>query len=61
VKKAAQVRGILSRKYDTELAEGKDLDELEKLFAGLACHKAPTAKQLIRFRQNRLKKQGVGS
>lgn len=58
VQEAAQVRGMLFRKYNTKLAEGEDLDELEKLFTGLVYRKAPTPKQLVRFRQNRLKKHG---
>ncbi|RZK34466.1 MAG: hypothetical protein EOO61_13555 [Hymenobacter sp.] len=57
VNEAARVRGILFSKYNTELAEGEDLDELEKLFMNLAYRKVPTPKQLARFRQNRLKKQ----
>jgi hypothetical protein len=57
VNEAARVRGMLFSKYNTELAEGEDLDELEKLFINLTYRKAPTPKQLARFRQNRLKKQ----
>jgi hypothetical protein len=56
-KEASQVRNLLFSKYNRELAEGEDLDELEKLFVGLAYRKAPTPKQLARFRENRLKKQ----
>ena len=57
VREAVQVRSMLFSKYNIELAEGEDLDELEKLFQGLAYRKAPTPKQLVRFRENRLRKQ----
>ncbi|MBJ6107525.1 hypothetical protein JAO73_00770 [Hymenobacter sp. BT523] len=57
VNEAAQVRRMLFSKYNTELAEGEDMDELEKLFVNLAYRKAPTPKQLARFKQNRLNKQ----
>ena len=57
VNEAAQVRSILFSKYNCELAEGEELDELEKLFVGLGYRKAPTPKQLARFRENRLKKK----
>ncbi|MBT9391754.1 hypothetical protein KLP40_01150 [Hymenobacter sp. NST-14] len=56
-KEASQVRSMLFTKYNRELSEGKDLDELEKLLGDLAYRKAPTPKQLARFRENRLKKQ----
>lgn len=57
-KEAAQVRRILSSKYNSEIPEGEDQEELEKLFESLAYWKVPTPKQLARFRQNRLNKQG---
>ena len=57
VNEAAQVRSILFSKYNTELAEREDMDELEKLFVNLPYRKTPTPKQIARFRQNRLKKQ----
>lgn len=57
VNEAALVRRMLFSKYNTELAEGEDLDEVEKLLVNLAYRKAPTPKQLARFRQNRLKRQ----
>jgi hypothetical protein len=57
VNEAAEVRGMLFSKYKTELAEGEDLDELEKLLEGLAYPTSPPPKQLARFRQNRLNKQ----
>jgi hypothetical protein len=56
VNEAARVRGLLLSKYNTELAEGEDLDELDKLFINLTYRKALTPKQLARFRRNRLKK-----
>ncbi|WP_210514400.1 hypothetical protein [Hymenobacter terricola] len=57
VNEASQVRSILFSKYNRELAEGEDMDELEKMFVNLAYRKTPTPKQIARFRQNRLKKQ----
>ncbi|AII52808.1 hypothetical protein [Hymenobacter sp. APR13] len=57
VDEAAQVRSMLFSKYNGELADGEDLDELEKLLVDLTYRKAPTPKQLARFRENRLKKQ----
>jgi hypothetical protein len=56
VNEAAEVRGMLHSKYNTELAEGEDMDELEKLLEGLPYPITPTPKQLARFRQNRLNK-----
>ena len=55
--KPRSVRRMLFSKYNTELAEGEDMDELEKMFVNLPYRKAPTPKQLARFRQSRLKKQ----
>ena len=57
VNEASQARSILFSKYNRELAEGEDMDELEKLFVNLPYRKTPTPKQIARFRQNRLKKQ----
>jgi hypothetical protein len=58
VNEAAQVRGMLYRKYSTEVREGEESDEADQLLENLAYWKPPTPKQLARFRQNRLKKQG---
>jgi hypothetical protein len=55
-KEAAQIRRMLCSKYNQELAEGQDQDEVEKLLVGLDYWKVPTPKQLARFRKNRLKK-----
>ncbi|GAB2470408.1 hypothetical protein GCM10011375_39040 [Hymenobacter qilianensis] len=60
-KEAAQVRQMLCSKYSQELQEGEDQDEVEKVLADVAYWKLPTAKQLARFRANRLKKQRPGS
>ncbi|SFQ81607.1 hypothetical protein [Hymenobacter arizonensis] len=57
VNEAAKVHGMLFSKYNTELAEGEDMDELEKLLQGLPYPITPTPKQLARFCQNRLNKQ----
>ncbi|MDO7847316.1 hypothetical protein Q5H92_13165 [Hymenobacter sp. M29] len=57
VNEAAKVRRMLFSKYNTKLAEGGDLDELENLLEGLTYPTSPTPKQLARFRQNRLNKQ----
>jgi hypothetical protein len=57
VNEAARVRGMLFSKYNTELAEGEELDELEKLLEGLTYPRAPTPKQLAHFRQKRLEKR----
>jgi hypothetical protein len=57
VNEAVKVRGLLFSKYNTEPAEGEDMDELEKLLEGMPHPITPTPKQLARFRQNRLNKQ----
>ncbi len=56
-KEAAQLRRMIGSKYNQELAEGQDQDEVEQLLTALPCWKLPTPKQLARFRQNKLKKQ----
>ena len=56
-KEAAQLRRLIGSKYSQELAEGQDQDEAEGLLADLAYWKMPSPKQLVRFKQNQLKKQ----
>ena len=48
---------MIGSKYNQELAEGQDQDEVEQLLTDLPYWKMPTPKQLERFKQNQLKKQ----
>ena len=56
-KEAAQLRRLIGSKYNRELAEGQDQDEVEQLLTDLPYWKMPAPKQLEQFKQNQLKKQ----
>jgi len=45
-KEAAQLRRLIGSKYNRELAEGQDQDEVEQLLTDLPYWKMPAPKQL---------------
>jgi hypothetical protein len=55
-KEVAHLRRMMGSKYQQELAEGEDQDEVEKLLTDLPYWQMPTPKQLAKFRQSQLQK-----